>query len=321
MHTVRNGWNVARYGAFALLSLLAAGPLVACGADPKRSEVGHARMSVTSKNAEGVSFRLRDAIFDVTGPEEVTVLSETYPHTEGVLTVPLRPGTYDVSLRAGAYIEFSNDGAEAVWATADSELTSSNPTTAEVRSQETTNVVFSFIVEGATVAFGGDLTIGIGVSTVASRCPWYLEETTGAECESLFGFSPLDAYGCREREDILPSNVCDGDYAYMPLTLQNRLFVTPAEPVYLCGIFGPGSEGAGVRLDEQAIHCAEGFHYAPALSRLVADSVMNVCYFACVPDGMPPETDLGRYVDPCFAPNFELMGTIPDVREHCCVRQ
>ncbi len=148
-------------------SVLGAGALFsgACVEAPDTtSEPGSLRMGVVGQDDDGNIYRLRDGVFDIDGPEVVSVSTETNPMSQETLNVELAAGNYDILLNDGWRLERWDpitDSTLDVMAT----LTSVNPASALVTGTETSSVVFTFLVPDAgPVTLGdGDLEIDIDV--------------------------------------------------------------------------------------------------------------------------------------------------------------
>jgi hypothetical protein len=138
--------------------------LAACAGtkgSPAESGSGHLSVALTAA-AGGHLYRLRDAMFDVSGPTPTTLSSETDAGADLVSGL-LSPGDYVVALRDGWRLE-REDTEPAI--TVDAALTSRNPTSPlPVRAGRTTPVVFQFSTSGVPVTFG-KLDISIQVNEV-----------------------------------------------------------------------------------------------------------------------------------------------------------
>jgi hypothetical protein len=106
--------------------------------------------------ALGAVYRLRDATFEVTGAEEVTLWSETAPDAP-LIRQSLRSGAYRVALQPNWRLERSTDG-EASFATVMAELTSHPSKSFNILGGRSTPVSYQFRVAGR-----GDLELSIEV--------------------------------------------------------------------------------------------------------------------------------------------------------------
>ncbi|MCR9164961.1 MAG: hypothetical protein ACE37F_30540 [Nannocystaceae bacterium] len=129
----------------------------ACAEGPDTaSEPGSLRMGVVGQDGAGQIYRLRDGVFDIDGPEAVSVSTESSPISLETLDVELAAGSYDVTLGGGWRLERWDPISDATLDVA-ATLTSANPATVLVTGTETTSVVFTFSVPDA-----GPVTLGDG---------------------------------------------------------------------------------------------------------------------------------------------------------------
>lgn len=284
----------------ALLAVLTA----SCGSDPESAQVGQARMSLTTTSASGIGYRLRDAIFDLTGPQEVSVVSESYPTSEGAMVVPLQPGGYSVTLRDGFHMEYSTDGAGRNWASIDAELTSDNPTQATIVAEQTTRIPFAFEVDGALVTFGGEGVIAIEVTERGNRCAPPFHEVEAANVSGCAITNPsltVPAYGCELESGYLSLFTCPSE-----MWLNNALAAGfSGAPYYTCYV--PQEVDASVSparcpIGQGTVTCRSGFVPDLANSRLSwgTGSAWG-CYFRCV---MDPDPKGGNADYPCTASGY-----------------
>jgi hypothetical protein len=176
-----------------LMLMLGLALTASCGDPAGETEVGELGMTLSTTNGD-VTYRLRDALFQIRGPENRDVCSEDYGELgdESIL-VGLRSGDYQVALDLGTggtggtggagaagggggaggigggsncpnwYMEYSarNRPYEPI----DAVLVSANPVNARINTDETTYVIFRFEVDGRLIDFGpGTLAIGIDVT-------------------------------------------------------------------------------------------------------------------------------------------------------------
>ncbi len=167
-----------RFGA--LLLVAAAASLAGCsqrngGGGDQPGAVGKLALPLTTQGASGVTYRLRDATFNITGysygvggsgwggtggsSTTVTVSSETDPDA-ATISVSLEEGQYVVELLPGWHLEkLTSEGAEAVEAT----LLSSNPQWVWVNRQWTSFAEFGFGLGSREVWLNGELNLGVVV--------------------------------------------------------------------------------------------------------------------------------------------------------------
>lgn len=127
--------------------------------------VGTVRMPLRAVSDDGTEYQLRQAEFDISGPQTVTVLSEDYL-TQDAAQVVLGVGDYQVELTGTWQMERIVDGMpEAVEAT----LVSGNPVAFSIQDQGVSAVTFRFEVEGEVVEMGeGVLELRIEVDEIES---------------------------------------------------------------------------------------------------------------------------------------------------------
>jgi hypothetical protein len=123
--------------------------------DPPLTPEGSLTLALRTE-ALGAVYRLRDATFEVTGPEQVTLWSETAPDAP-LIRQSLRTGAYQVVLQPNWRLERSTDG-EASFATVMAQLTSHPAKSFNVLGGRTTPVSYQFRVAGR-----GDLELSIEV--------------------------------------------------------------------------------------------------------------------------------------------------------------
>jgi hypothetical protein len=109
----------------------------------------------------GNTYRLRNARFDVTGPQNITLDSET-DLTLTTLTATLSTGDYTINLEPGWSLERLDAGNFDV---VDATLTSANPRPFQILGGGTTNVAYQFSTSGMLVTIGtGTLDVSIEVT-------------------------------------------------------------------------------------------------------------------------------------------------------------
>lgn len=121
--------------------------------------VGTLALALTGQT-NGTTYRLRNAIFDITGPTTLSLSSETDPNS-AILAATLATGGYSINLESGWSLEkVTPMGAQTVSAS----LVSPNPTSFMIGSGSTASVVFQFSTDGTIVQIGtGRVEISISV--------------------------------------------------------------------------------------------------------------------------------------------------------------
>ena len=154
-----------------LLPLACSSPAPSAAPD---SELGFLEIDLTAPDRTGRRYRLRDAEFVVTpsfvaadGGSMGVVLSSETSLDEERLTERLHPGSYFVELRPGWRMEEVTATPVGVPAT----LLSAATVFANIRRFSTTFVNYDFGVNGGPLAFGGDLSIGITVTSADAGAP------------------------------------------------------------------------------------------------------------------------------------------------------
>jgi hypothetical protein len=135
--------------------------LTGCAEEPVDSEpTGSMRMALVAPGPAGVTYRLRNAFFDVTGPTSLTLDGETDPNAN-VLSTSLPAGSYQVALNDGWYVERLEGGfVDIVTAV----MQSQNPQQVTLSSNGITDVTFVIMVNNLPVRFEpGQLNVAIEV--------------------------------------------------------------------------------------------------------------------------------------------------------------
>jgi hypothetical protein len=136
--------------------------LTACSAEAPRAETGRLTVGLAAE-VDGVSYRLRDAQFDIVGPATLSIDTEDDPDATSVQRV-LASGGYTLTLRDGWRLE-RRLSPELPFETVDATLVSPNPTSFGIAEDETANVAYVFSADGATVPIGrGNLNLTIQVA-------------------------------------------------------------------------------------------------------------------------------------------------------------
>jgi len=169
---------------------------------------GSVNMTLTGQ-ANGTTYRLRNARFAVSGPSSLVLDSETDP-TLAVLTATLPTGSYSINLQSGYALEKLDAMGGAT--TVQSTLISPNPVSFQIIAASATNVVYQFATNGTVVNIGtGTLTVGIGVtetSDAGATCSVVAQ--TG--CSGMLACYLLDSSGataCLARGNTPPGATCD----------------------------------------------------------------------------------------------------------------
>ncbi len=150
---------------FMMIAMITATALFigGCG-DTGESEgdVGELTMTLATISPTGVEYRLREAIFQIDGPEPTDVLGEDYPPDQARISVLLASGDYEVTLGGMWYMEHSANGQP--FTPIDAILISPNPVSVRVIADQVAFVDFTFEVDEGDINFGpGTLSIGIDV--------------------------------------------------------------------------------------------------------------------------------------------------------------
>lgn len=135
--------------AFLTLAVL---PCVGCGsAAGDEVEVGTLSVSLSTTSPLNVEYRVRDALFELRGPEDLDIDSEDYLD-DPIINELLAAGTYTATLQSGWRIQYSMDGQ--TYTDIPAELTSANPLVITVTTDQTTPVLFQFEVDERLIDFG-----------------------------------------------------------------------------------------------------------------------------------------------------------------------
>jgi hypothetical protein len=158
--------------------------LVSCSA-PKNAGYAEGNLSMQlSTEVNGVVYRLREALFEVSGPESLTLSSGDSPSVEQLLDA----GDYTVNLNDGWRLEREFPSG---FQTVAAELVSPNPAPFTVLAGQTTNVTYAFETDGTIVSLGeGTLDLRIQV-TETSGPPTPAE--VGGDLEGFLHLSPCNS--------------------------------------------------------------------------------------------------------------------------------
>ena len=151
-------------GMGALFAALAASvATIGCSSansESAESNTGKVSMQLTGQT-NGNTYRLRNARFDVTGTQSLTLDSES-DLTSSTLNATLATGDYSINLEPGWSLERSDAGAFDV---VNASLVSQNPQAFQILGGGTTNIAFQFTTDGTLVTIGtGELNVSIGVT-------------------------------------------------------------------------------------------------------------------------------------------------------------
>lgn len=195
-----------------LLALLVA-TVSACSEDTSRTDVGSLNVPLAATSPSGAEYRLRNATFQVVGPESATVLSEDNLG-EPAVVLEIAEGMYTVELEDGWTLEKTVDGGTVP---VPAELVSPSTVDTTVTNQLTSNVQFDFMAGQELIQFGnGLLSINItvdddgGVAVVDAgppppicieqtvspdvSCVWHTTCDTGYWfCDSLLDWADAEA--------------------------------------------------------------------------------------------------------------------------------
>ena len=145
------------------LALALAASVVGCSSSAdvsSEAQLGTVSMQLTGQT-NGNSYRLRNARFDVAGPTQTVLDSET-DLTLTTLNATLPTGDYTITLEPGWSLEKLAGGTFQV---VDAALTSPNPKSFQILGGGTSNVAYQFSTNGTLVTIGtGQLSLSIGVT-------------------------------------------------------------------------------------------------------------------------------------------------------------
>jgi hypothetical protein len=178
-------------------------------------------MALTSTSASGVEYRLRDALFEIRGPQNEDVLSEDYLGQASIL-VSLRGGDYQVTLQPGWRMEHRAPPLTA-WTEIPAVLASPNPLAVTVPVDQVAPAIFLFQVEEGLIVFAtGILDISVEVDEVGSGGGG----GTGGGASGGTGGTPTPD-PVTQIVPVVTSNNLDANISELPY----ELTVTPLGPV------------------------------------------------------------------------------------------
>jgi hypothetical protein len=132
----------------------------ACGSEGAGKVAGTLAMRLSTE-LDGVTFQLRGAAFDVTGPESTTFIADTPEATS--IRITLNAGDYTILLRSGWQLE-RQATAGMPFEAVEAELVTPNPAMFAIADGAVTQVAYEFQVTESRVPFGeGDLDLTIRV--------------------------------------------------------------------------------------------------------------------------------------------------------------
>lgn len=148
--------------------------LMACGAQESGASTTGTLALALSTQTGGTTYRLTSATVEITGPEHRR-LTTGFTSETPTLRAELMPGTYQVRLQSGWYLERSKP--EGGYATVDAQL-ANDTETAQIEVDQTSRVSFRFTTEQGVVDFAeGALEIGIEVEERVR--PWRIVKLFG----------------------------------------------------------------------------------------------------------------------------------------------
>jgi hypothetical protein len=159
-HRIASLPALPRHAYWRLLCLWLAGCCAACAPDSEAAALGSLALGLTTQS-DGVSYRLTDARFTLSGPEP----RELEGGTDSELSVPLPAGAYGLTLHDGySLARVDGDGARL-----SAQLVSPNPLPVLIGAGETTRATLRFVLaDGSRVTVGaGTLQVGVEVGDAA----------------------------------------------------------------------------------------------------------------------------------------------------------
>lgn len=237
---------------WALGSMLAGLVLWQCGSGGRATDAGTLSMNLVA-HVNGSTYRLRDAVFAVSGPEALELSTEGSPgdldegETTGdgsgcsgaacddALTASLLVGDYQILLREGWRLERdSGAGFDAVA----SRLASANPAGFAISEGTTTSVVFSFEADGRVIPFDrGTLEVTIEVE---ERDGLPVFDTAACDFEDVQGCEALTCeQACATNDGGFCSSLC-ADVMECVASNVERGSCAPTEADPMCAVRSSG---------------------------------------------------------------------------------
>lgn len=230
-----------RRWAFALTASSCAAmlSLAACddGSTPGASS-GKLELSLVGQSAEGTSYRLRNAVIMVQGPDQTLFFDTEQAPKLSALSASVVPGTYSIFLQEGWQLQRADDGKMVP-----ASLLSANPDSFSVAAGEATLHAMRFLVGSEMVATDvGSFDIVLDVEEADSEfCSADAECASGEVC-CITGFLG----SCQRLEDgarcPLPDLTVSADAAQSSLVINTEEF-----PPDSCAIAEGCVDGAGQR--------------------------------------------------------------------------
>ncbi|MEM7158238.1 MAG: hypothetical protein AAF799_35690 [Myxococcota bacterium] len=189
---------------------------------------GTLRMGLSGTDDEGRQYVLTDAVFDVTGQENVQLSTASLPTPTTPIVAGLGNGAYQIELQPGWVLQrLDPAGTQSIPLTS-AMLTSANPVDFSIIAFDTTNVTFVFSVDGEEVVIGeGTLEVDIDIEVEGSCDPLLQNCPEGEGCYPIEG----GATTCASSSGVGPGNPC--------------LFINECAPGLMCvaPTAVPGCEG------------------------------------------------------------------------------
>jgi hypothetical protein len=196
-------------------------------------------LSLTGQT-NGTTYRLRQAVFEVTGPTNTTLNSESDPNG-AVLAATLSTGGYLIALQSGWFLERLNGmTAEPVDAT----LVSANPQMFGISSAATSTVLFRFETDGTIIDIGtGQLEVAIEVNETTGTVECDIVNQTGCPMgEACYfgggddGLTPI----CAAVGMSPPGSVCEFQNSCAPGAFCGSLDGENVTCIQICSASGMG---------------------------------------------------------------------------------
>lgn len=231
------------------------------------SNTGKVSMQLTGQT-NGNSYRLRNARFDVTGAQTVTLDSESNLTSE-TLNATLATGNYSINLEPGWSLERNDAGTFEV---VSASLASMNPQSFQILGGGTTNVAFQFSTDGTLVTIGtGQLSVSIGITETGSggsggstsNCTIVPQSGCAANQACYYnGSTGLDGT-CAQAGTVAPGGACTA--------------VSDCAGGGVCAAIDPSNPGGGTCLATCALSAANACP-APQSCLDVGVGALGVCH-------------------------------------------